>query len=509
MRLAREGGSKVTRTSASQISTFRGCARKWALRYLAKIETPQNTYAALGEYIHARLEEYMTTGKLPGGPGLALELDTPRGLKTYSHGDILDIMLPSLPHLPPPSVGEPEKGFIIDLGDRGELVGYIDLLVAEGRLRVIDYKTTSNMNFALTDETIRTDVQATIYGVAALELYPEFAEVDCAWIYLATNPSRPKSKIARCTFNEISLAAPWAGVLQTIDSCIAVRDSGIEPHEVGTTISECEKYGGCPFRGEACKLSATERLGSMRMQQTLKMKAAGAGQAVNPPEGAAPLQAPVEAKPMSALERLKARKAAEQGGAKEPPPAPPPAPPAVPVMVVEPKEPAAPVQAAEVPSGISTQQPSPDVVVALTAGTETAAGAAVTEQAKRRGRPAKTKTPAVEVGIKEASFACAPADLPRVGWTLFVNCMPVGEGTPVQFFHDIAAQAIERIRVSHGAHYALVEGLFGGNVALFAEAVANLIEDQRFDIVLDLTSKEARDAYQVLVSKAAYIVRGF
>jgi hypothetical protein len=489
----------MIRSSASQISTFRDCQRKWALKHLAKLETPQNPYAALGSYIHERLEEYLTEGKLPtSSSALALELVTPKGLKVYSHAEILDIMLPGLVHLPAPGVADVERGFTLDLGDRGDLVGYIDFLVHTDHLRVGDHKTTSNMNFALTDETIRADVQNTIYAVAALELYPDFAEVDSTWVYYSTNPRRPKSTIAKCTSDEKTLAAPWEGVLHTIDEMNAVAESGTDPKEVAATITACDKYGGCPFRGDPCKLSASERMKGMRMQQTLKMKAAGAEQAVNPPEGAQATQPTVAqavaaAKPMSALDRLKARKAAEAQAAA-PVQAAVQAPVEVPVAVQATLESRVFPQVAPAPQSLvdSATQPTPPPVEPKPEPPPT--------PTVKRGRPAKAKTK-VEPTI--ADVAAQPK-----GFTLYVNCSPTGD-EPVQYFHDIAAQAIERIRVSHGAHYRLVEGLFGGAPALLSEAVGNLIEDQYYDIVLDLSTQEAKDAYLVLASKASRIVRGF
>lgn len=473
----------MIRSSASQISTFRDCPRKWALKHLAKIETPQNPYAALGSYIHERLEEYLTDGKLPtSSTALALELDTPKGGKAYSHAEILDIMLPGLVHLPAPGVADVERVFTLDLGDRGELLGYIDFLVHTDHLRVGDHKTTSNMNFALTNETIRADVQSTIYAVAALELFPDFAEVDNTWVYYSTNPRRPKSTIAKCTSNEKTLAAPWEGVLHTIDEMNAVAESGTDPKEVQAVITACDKYGGCPFRGDPCKLSASERMKGMRMQQTLKMKAAGAEQAVNPPEGAQATQPTVaqavaSTKPMSALERLKARKAAEAQAA-------------------------APVQApAQLPVPVAVQAPVEPTPGQTPAPSESKPEPPPTPPVKR-GRPPKAKTK-VKVEPTIEDIATQPK-----GFTLYVNCAPTGD-EPVQYFHDIASQAIERIRVSHGAHYRLVEGLFGGAPALLSESVANLIEDQRFDIVVDMASQEAKDAYRVLAAKASRIVRGF
>ena len=51
--------------SASQIATYRDCARKWWYQSILGLQTPQNASAALGEAVHAQLEKYLNDGTPP------------------------------------------------------------------------------------------------------------------------------------------------------------------------------------------------------------------------------------------------------------------------------------------------------------------------------------------------------------------------------------------------------------------------------------------------------------
>jgi hypothetical protein len=51
--------------SASQISNYRDCPRKWWYQSVLGLPTPQNASAALGEAVHAQLEKYLNDGDYP------------------------------------------------------------------------------------------------------------------------------------------------------------------------------------------------------------------------------------------------------------------------------------------------------------------------------------------------------------------------------------------------------------------------------------------------------------
>lgn len=455
------------RWSASQISTYRDCPRKWFFGSVLKLPRKANAFAALGSYIHKRLEEYLDDGTLPGGSGIAISITKPDGtVKEYTHDQILGIMLPGLVHLPAPGEAQTEIRLDMDLGELGTMIGYVDLVFDEDGIPCIgDHKTTGNFRYAMKEEDLYDDVQCTIYSVYRLE--STGAEyIRCRWIYYSTG--KPKAKKVQVMRSLTDTAKPWQSILDSVTEMKAIRDSGCEVSEVKYQVDACEKYGGCPFN-KNCGLTPMQKMRSMTAMLSLKermeqRKAAApaapaveaapavpvAPAAVNPPEG------------MSALERLKAKKAN-------------PAPAAAPAVAV----PVAPAVA--VPRPLNTLQPVAQV----------AAPAA----------PAVAATPAPAVAVPDATV------MQKLGYTLYIDCSPNEETLS---YTDVAGPALDAVQEAYGCHYRLIEKLFGGNAAVLQQALqAHLVEAPPVgDIAVSLSSPEVRDVIEVLISGASRVVRG-
>jgi urea transporter len=91
--------------------------------------------------------------------------------------------------------------------------------------------------------------------------------------------------------------------------------------------------------------------------------------------------------------------------------------------------------------------------------------------------------------------------------TLYIGCRP---STPCQEFSAIGAIVGATIEAEKGVPYRLIEGLYGGNAALFAKTVGEYLDlNPQEALVVDLASEMARDALDALIARAAVIVRGF
>lgn len=499
--------------SASQIAKFRYCRRKWALRYIAGLPDKSTAYANLGKYIHTVLEQYLKDGSLPRGQGIAVTVTKPNGKEVdYTHDDIMDIILPGIKHLPTPgSHIETELKFSMDLGELGEIVGYIDFLVELDPL-VGDHKTTSNLKWAHTKESLVEDVQCVIYAVYVLEKTGAYS-VTCRWVYYQT--TKPRGRKVEVDLTAEELQAPWAAVIQDIREMDAIRRSGIPADQVDYDSRACGAYGGCPYAGTACKLTTQEILGSYRkmpmsMKERLEaMKAKQAAQAPAAPAPAAPA-APAPAAPApaaepvavnppegnAALEALKARAAAQAQAA---PPAqapvelPPPEviPPPAQVQSVTPQQ----AQEALIQT---LPQPAPQVVAQP--------APVATPQAAVQAAPAAVAPVPTQA---EATAAPTPAKKTRKAkWTLYIDCAP---NSPYQDFAEVAAPVLESIKQEHGVHYRLVDGLYGGNAALFSEAMAAYLEANppKKSLVVTLSSPAVKDCIEALVAAAGTVVRAF
>lgn len=470
------------RWSATQVSLYRDCPRKWALKYIDRVQGPQNTYAALGSYIHTQLEAYLESGRLPQGSTTAITITKADGtVRAFSHDEILAIMLPGIRHLPAPGKASVEGGFELDLGDLGVMVGYIDMQWTEddGVPIVGDHKTTSGLQWALTADELREDVQATCYAVFKLE-DSGADRVRLRWVYYQTN--KPKSRKVEVELGLAAVDKSWQSVLGSIRDMKRLRDSGVKAAEAPYDARACDKYGGCPYRNQVCRLSPMDRMRSLTTMATLKEKmqarqlaaagttapaatpaaapaaaanpaptpavnppAAGAGQAVNPPES------------MTALARLKARAAGAPATA---------------------------------PAAAATQPPAPSPAAPAPAQPSAAVAPAAPPAAVRPTRAAKAAKP-------------TPA-----GFTLFIDCAPNHECVD---FAVLVAPVLRKIEQEAGKPYKLIEGLFGGNGALFASELANYLDANPppGDVMVTLASPVVRDAFEVLTERAAMVVRGF
>mgnify|MGYP001616370821 CR=1 FL=1 len=157
--------------SASSVSTFELCPRKWGWAKLDGLESPQHPSAAFGTSVHGHIQQWLQSRVVPGG-----------GSREEKVAQAI------IAHLPPPQLVDPnlvEAGLSIRLGGV-YFIGYVDLFVPKypetGRPRVYDHKTTSSFDWALAPETMVDDVQATLYAYWAL-MDTRAAEVEVQWTY--------------------------------------------------------------------------------------------------------------------------------------------------------------------------------------------------------------------------------------------------------------------------------------------------------------------------------------
>jgi hypothetical protein len=315
--------------SASSVSTFEMCARKWAWQKLDGLEGAQHPSAAFGERVHGHLERWLAV-KVP-----------PQGTHEERVAQAI------IPHLPPPQLVDPndvEVGLSMRLGGV-YFVGRVDLYLPRhpetGRPRVYDHKTTSDFGWALAPELMADDVQATLYAVWGL-LRSKAEAVDLQWTYGLTKGS-PKSLPVVQTVTSADIKAR---VTKSIETARVMREltrmEGLTAIEVPYNAEACEAYGGCAFR-ENCNLSAQERIesimsqgnaqGSLLDQLRAKRNAnkspapapGTSSQPVNPPIASGPPAESVLAS-VSPIEKLRQKKAEQAAAAAATTPAPAPEP---------------------------------------------------------------------------------------------------------------------------------------------------------------------------------------
>lgn len=260
--------------SASQVSTFELCARKWAWDKIAGLPRKPNRFAAFGTLTHTHLEAWLESGTVPP--------DTPEGNTARA-------MIPHLPATPQTPGVELEKHITPVLGGV-QFNGYVDVLITRpGAPLVSDHKTTGGLQWAKTPATLLEDPQATLYAHDAM-LAARTDACDLHWTY-GTRHKRPQVHVVRALVTRQGIAPRIAKTTKSAQAMALIYDAAPDPLETPHDAAGCEAFGGCPFQ-DNCNLTTQEKIKSIMAQETthsaflLKLKAKRANGAT--PATAAP-----------------------------------------------------------------------------------------------------------------------------------------------------------------------------------------------------------------------------
>lgn len=379
--------------SASQISVFTECQRKWGFKYLEKIEVPQHPSAALGTEVHEhQLGPYLIEG---------------RGFDfTRPSGEIANALTALLPASKTPGL-RVERRFEIP-SPRGGFgyLGFIDLWAPDsgvvpglegGRPLLGDFKTTSNLAYAKTPETLATDIQAQLYATA-LMFEDGVDELDLVWFYVRTR--RPhRAQRVHLRVNGSHVVEQFQRIDEIGSQVVAIRLAQPTTDELPPNARMCEAYGGCPYRHK-CNLAPSVFATAVNMEAVTMNSAkttdflAGLRKQASP---APPAPAPAPVAP-----------AAVPSDAQVPAPA------GLPAWATAPVDP---LHRAAINPPESALPPAPPV----TSAPAPAAAAPPAEAPKRRGRPPKTAGTTAPV----ASDADPIEGFPRAEAAAFLRALAV------------------------------------------------------------------------------------
>ena len=295
--------------SPSQIEAYRTCPRKWAWKYIERIEAPPNPYAAFGLAVHFQIERYLIEGvpfdlttdagecamagihliPRPGTPGMSVEQPWfMSGWGHLFHGK-KDIQIDRV-------VGTN----ILSPDNTLNESALVDPLHGQRVPIIIDHKTTGDLNagWNLTPDTLPKNPQAVLYAADAM-LKLGTQAVDLRWNYYRRR--RPfKAKPVDVRVYRETLEPALADIKNTADEMALIKLSGTRAKDLPPNPDACGAYGGCPFVRH-CDLSPHEALIGIMTQmdknafvEEMRRKAnIGNPQAVNPPPvGAIPMGQP-------------------------------------------------------------------------------------------------------------------------------------------------------------------------------------------------------------------------
>lgn len=448
---------KLPVLSASQVSTYELCARKWAWQKIDGLPSPPNKYAEMGTRVHAALEQWLGTCELPSD-------DTLPGVVARA----------MIPHLPPPQAVQAEnieREFAWSR-DGVSFRGFMDLLVPSSTgCTIYDHKTTSDLAWAKTPDDLLEDVQATLYACVAMDEL-QIDAVDLQWTY-ATRKPRPSVQPTKLRVLREDIEPRVSRTVQSAQEMLLIHAAGCSASEVPYDASACQAFGGCPFQ-ENCNLTPQQRIQSVMSQETSKSsflqrlqarKAASATSAVavNPPEAETPAPAPT---PVAVAVKEVAEAVADVIQELTPPDQPEPP---------RKRGPGRPRKVAVVEAPVAAPVAAPKPVVAPVAAPKPVA---------------------------------APVAAPATGWTLYLDCQPV-KGGNAEHVSDRLARVMLAFTAETGlGHYKLTD--YGKGPALFAEGFARDLAEHPpvGGIVANTANQEVRDVLQALMASAARIIQG-
>lgn len=248
------GQAEKVLVSASQISLFIDCERKWAFRYLDRVETPSHPSAELGKQVDdEQLQPYLRDGR---------PLDYT--LKFQGERRSADIAAAGLHLLPETNIREIQKHVTFDTHDGTfGYQGYIDLWLPQGGLPgsygtpcIADFKTTGNWRYRKSAAQLAIDIQANVYARWAFAT-SHLEVLDLGWIYFSTKkPYRAETTHLRMLRAEN--AERFEAIDEVAHRLVNIRKASPKAEELKPNVHACGSYGGCPYQ-HLCNLSPTQK----------------------------------------------------------------------------------------------------------------------------------------------------------------------------------------------------------------------------------------------------------
>lgn len=331
-------------------------------------------------------------------------------------------------------------------------VGYIDLLFSpcETLVEIYDHKTTSSVGWSKTADELKSDVQMVTYAKWASLRYPKAVEFHLQHTNFLTNGSN-ETFATHTTVTKPHVEREWKKIDDTSKRMVAL-ETLTEWKEAKPNWEACGAFGGCPFFGECEKTKPKRKEGE------------GVFSSFN--------EAKPEVKPevkgtTMALSDILAAKVAKKANGAAPAVLPPDAPPS--------------------DSYGKKAAPVEEKVV----------------EVKAEVKKGKVIEPKASKGV-EAEVSKALKAAPQAGFTLYINCAPVGvETKPLANWVEAIADSIRtEKKVSDLRLLSFAEG-----AALLAAKIRNN-PPTNGDFVATSGTYHMDIALEALASKASLVVRG-
>lgn len=285
--------------SASQVSNFQNCRRKWWFDSVEKKPRIERKSTFVGSLMHLYREEYLRSGQQPNSrkldnakvqetaeemveKNLVKQGQDPMKESAKLHRQAINLCNLGLNFLPMAQMVHPDN---IEIAltvpnAAGILRGYIDVFMpdqgavgyrpvetawpdANGIPLVIDHKSTKNLQLVKTvDKLLREDPQPALYGAEAL-YRTNAPRVDFMWHY-APKEGEKKAYPQRFSMSAGQIHQRFGEVQEIAKEMLTTFNAraNLTSRDVEPNPSKCDMYGGCPHR-DYCYLTEKQKIGAM------------------------------------------------------------------------------------------------------------------------------------------------------------------------------------------------------------------------------------------------------
>lgn len=276
----------MIRLSASQVTTFRSCPRKWGWEKIAGLRDPDTLATSFGSRVHEILEAYLNDGTPPvPGETFTFNPDWDRTALTpqqqtnlrKAEGKVLWPGKTALtmmgPHLPEPGTGTVEGKFEWEDPDiEGTFwVGFKDWAqhTYKERITILDHKTSVDpVKYGKTPEELRNDTQFLIYAAHEAQSAAADATIKGIWNYGSRDANPRKAKVVTVEDRAWKIVSDYKKDIVPVARLMRDYKHSIkDPLELPPEPSACDMYGGCPHRSR-CKLTDKQRIGAFMMSDS-------------------------------------------------------------------------------------------------------------------------------------------------------------------------------------------------------------------------------------------------
>jgi CRISPR/Cas system-associated exonuclease Cas4 (RecB family) len=185
----------LTHVSASSITLFSECERKWYYRYILGVKGETSDAMRRGTEIHEELEHFLNTGEFKTADTTAVK-----------------IAETGVPHLESVNrviaVEDSLEGYPLAKNLGVQFKGFIDVLAEEDEhtVHILDHKTTSDLKYAKTPAQLAQNIQLIIYAKHLLDNKPEYTHALLTHVYYTTKKpfqsKRVDVRLARAEVDE-------------------------------------------------------------------------------------------------------------------------------------------------------------------------------------------------------------------------------------------------------------------------------------------------------------------